>query len=180
MTVDGASADPYLLEAQAEAIREKRGCGQKAFQTTYDIPLLHSRGTSGKDYVYNRLVSTKDGHSEKWLHTEVYDECQWVCANRITSTRKSRKLVLQLCRVSDELKPWNMQTATRTHSWRTRSISGCESNRLRRGLKRRTRRTLKPPSSVLRMKVSLKRRRLRSTLALSSSASSAAMAMVAR
>ena len=48
----------------------------------------------GKDYVYNRLVSTKDGHSEKWLY-EVYDECQWVCTNRITVDPNYRR-VLQL------------------------------------------------------------------------------------
>ena len=106
MTVDGASADPYLLEAQAEAIREKRGMWAKGIPD-YVMTSLHSKSERpGKDYVYNRLVSTKDGHSEKWLHTEVYDECQWVCANRVTVDPEVSKAGIAALRVAEELKPW--------------------------------------------------------------------------
>ncbi|MCB9646031.1 MAG: hypothetical protein H6730_05445 [Deltaproteobacteria bacterium] len=46
-------------------------------------PHLAPLGVRGGGYngkTYNRLVSSVDGHSAKWLHENSYDECQDVCA----------------------------------------------------------------------------------------------------
>ena len=38
---------------------------------------------SNRAYAYNRLVSSVDGHSEKWMHQNKYTECQTVCEQDI-------------------------------------------------------------------------------------------------
>ena len=79
MTVTDKPSPKALLKAQRQAMQAKRGIwahGRPAFVLTS----LHSveedvegRGT------YNRLVSSHDGHSVKWRHTDKYTECQTVC-----------------------------------------------------------------------------------------------------
>jgi|GEM_PF-304553 len=80
MTVTADPADPDVLAAQAEAIREKRGIwahGVPDFVLTSTHSAAEGGGRDGK--TYNRLVSSKDGHSEKWQHTDNYAECEKVC-----------------------------------------------------------------------------------------------------
>jgi endonuclease YncB( thermonuclease family) len=79
MSVNDDPADPEYLKAQREAMQAKRGIwahGTPAFVVTS----LHSveEDTTGHG-TYNRLVSTADGHSVKWKHTNKYPECMNVC-----------------------------------------------------------------------------------------------------
>lgn len=80
MSVTEAPADPDLMAAQAEAIREGRGMWARGVPE-YVMTSLHSYaeggGPSGR--TYNRLVSTRDGHSVPLEHKDSYGECQWVC-----------------------------------------------------------------------------------------------------
>lgn len=80
MTIDEKPARPEVLAAQREAVAAKRGLwahGVPAFVLTS----LHSHDERPGDHdSYNRLVSSADGHSEKWTHTDTYSECQRVCA----------------------------------------------------------------------------------------------------
>lgn len=79
MSVDDNPAKPELIAAQQEAIAAKRGLWAHGVPD-YVLTSLHSveediDGTG----TYNRLVSTKDGHSVKWRHTNRYTECETVC-----------------------------------------------------------------------------------------------------
>ena len=79
MTVSDDPSPPELLEAQREAIAARRGIWAHGVPE-YVLTSLHSieEDTEGKG-VYNRLVSTADGHSVKWRHKDRYDECDNVC-----------------------------------------------------------------------------------------------------
>jgi endonuclease YncB( thermonuclease family) len=80
MSVDNQPGDAELITAQREAIEHRRGMWAHGVPT-YVLSSLHSTSEGGgKDgKTYNRLISTIDGHSEKWLHTDDYAECQKVC-----------------------------------------------------------------------------------------------------
>lgn len=80
MTVTDDPSPDNLLAAQREAIEAKRGIWGHGVPE-YILTSLHSteedvnnRGT------YNRLVSTRDGHSLKWKHNSQYQECERVCS----------------------------------------------------------------------------------------------------
>ena len=81
MSVDEKPADERYLEAQRQAIKERRGMWGHGVPE-YVLTSLHSvsegGGYNGK--TYNRLVSTRDGHSAKWLHDSSYEECADICA----------------------------------------------------------------------------------------------------
>jgi endonuclease YncB( thermonuclease family) len=79
MTVDDNPAKPELLAAQKEAIANKRGIWAHGVPD-FIVTSLHSveEDVDGTG-TYNRLVSTKDGHSVKWKHTDRYNECDRVC-----------------------------------------------------------------------------------------------------
>jgi endonuclease YncB( thermonuclease family) len=79
MTVDDQPGDPKLLEAQREAIENRRGLWSHGVPD-FVVTSLHSveEDVDGKG-TYNRLVSTADGHSVKWRHSTRYTECQRVC-----------------------------------------------------------------------------------------------------
>jgi endonuclease YncB( thermonuclease family) len=80
MSVNDEPADAELVATQAEAIAGKRGMWAHGVPS-YVLSSLHATSEGGgKDgKTYNRLVSTIDGHSEKWIHTDDYQECQRVC-----------------------------------------------------------------------------------------------------
>jgi endonuclease YncB( thermonuclease family) len=79
LSITDQPADAKLLEAQAEAIRERRGMWAHGVPD-YILTSLHSADTDlqGKG-TYNRLVSTRDGSSLRWLHDDVYKECDVIC-----------------------------------------------------------------------------------------------------
>ncbi|HIA00354.1 MAG TPA: hypothetical protein EYN66_00295, partial [Myxococcales bacterium] len=79
MTVTKQGAPPAMVAAQKEAITFKRGMWAHGVPD-FIITSTHSgdewRGGKGP---YNRLISTVDGHTEKWKHNHVFAECQMVC-----------------------------------------------------------------------------------------------------
>ncbi len=80
MSVNAEPGDAELVAAQQEAIRNKRGMWAHGVPS-YIVSSLHAASEGGgKDgKTFNRLVSTTDGHSEKWLHEIDYPECEKVC-----------------------------------------------------------------------------------------------------
>lgn len=89
MTVSDEPSPPELLEAQREAMAHRRGIWAHGIPD-YVLTSLHSieEDTEGKP-VYNRLVSTADGHSVKWKHRDKYDECAKVC-HRVYTVDEAR------------------------------------------------------------------------------------------
>jgi endonuclease YncB( thermonuclease family) len=90
MTVTADPSPPEFLAAQADAIKNRRGMwahGVPDFILTSTHSTSEGGGRDGR--TYNRLVSTKDGHSEKWQHADAYGECEKVChyAKRIPDAR---------------------------------------------------------------------------------------------
>jgi endonuclease YncB( thermonuclease family) len=79
-SVDEKPADADLLAVQKEAVRERRGMWAHGVPR-FVMTSLHSKDEGGdKDgKTSNRLISTRDGHSEKWQHEDAYKECQKVC-----------------------------------------------------------------------------------------------------
>ena len=63
--------------------RERPGGGSRALvpgRSALDHHLAHSIDERpDKPTAYNRIVSTRDGHSEKWRHTRQLKECEEVC-----------------------------------------------------------------------------------------------------
>jgi len=80
MNADDEPSRPEYLRAQQEAIRHRRGMWAHGVPE-FIMTSLHSNDESPEyETSYNRLVSTRDGHSEKMEHTDIYSECQWICA----------------------------------------------------------------------------------------------------
>ena len=83
MQVDDTPSRPAYLRAQAEAIRHRRGMWAHG-APEFVVTSLHSADEDpGRDSHYNRMVSVRDGHSEKWEHDDVYPECSTQCATEI-------------------------------------------------------------------------------------------------
>jgi endonuclease YncB( thermonuclease family) len=80
MSVDDKPGDPELVAAQREAVAARRGMWAHGVPD-YVLSSLHSTAEGGgKDgKTYNRMISSWDGHSEKWIHNDAYAECQKVC-----------------------------------------------------------------------------------------------------
>lgn len=79
LSVTDKPGDAKLIAAQQEAIAARRGMWAHGVPD-YVLTSLHSisEDADGRG-AYNRLVSTKDGHSLRWVHDENYAECQTVC-----------------------------------------------------------------------------------------------------
>lgn len=82
MTVSDEPGRPALVAAQQDAITHRRGIWAHGVPD-YVMTSLHSVEESldrkARTRNYNRLVSSADGHSVKWKHQTVYNECQKVC-----------------------------------------------------------------------------------------------------
>ncbi len=80
LTVTEEGGDPVAIAAQQEAIKARRGMWAHGVPS-YVLTSLHSASEGGGSdgVTYNRLASTKDGHTEKWIHNDNYDECSTVC-----------------------------------------------------------------------------------------------------
>ncbi len=82
MSVDDEPGIPELVAAQQDAIANRRGIWAHGVPE-YVMTSLHSIDESidrkQRERNYNRLVSSADGHSVKWKHQDVYNECQKVC-----------------------------------------------------------------------------------------------------
>ena len=85
LSVDGPSPQ-ILIDAQQEAIANKAGIwahGVPEYVLTSTHSVTEGGGRDGR--TYNRLVSSADGHSEKWRHTDEYGECENVCQMTATT-----------------------------------------------------------------------------------------------
>lgn len=79
LTIDDEPADAALLAAQKEAMEARRGIWAHGVPP-FIVTSLHSVEEDVNGHgTYNRVVSTEDGHTVSWRHTERYDECQNVC-----------------------------------------------------------------------------------------------------
>ncbi len=79
MSVTSESAGADAVAAQKDAVKNKRGIWAHGVPE-YVLTSLHSVEEQSSDRAtYNRLVSSVDGHSLKWKHTDKYEECQDVC-----------------------------------------------------------------------------------------------------
>ncbi len=88
LRVDDSPVDASYLEAQREAQEARRGIWSKGIPD-YILTSLHSIDeTATEDGTYNRLVSTTDGLSLKWVHDELYAECQTVCDDGAESGKR--------------------------------------------------------------------------------------------
>lgn len=77
-SVDDKPADPHQLALQKLAQAEKRGMWAKGIPK-FVLTSVHSADEGAGAETYNRLISAEDGHTEKWLHQEIYKDCQEVC-----------------------------------------------------------------------------------------------------
>ncbi len=81
MSIDDEPAKPELVEAQRDAIANRRGMWAHGVPE-FILTSLHSVEEDVDGHgTYNRLVSSDDGHSAKWKHTNRYSECDKVCHN---------------------------------------------------------------------------------------------------
>lgn len=81
MSVNYMPARPPFMAAQLDAIKHKRGMWAHGVPE-YILTSIHSKGEGGgrDGKTYNRLVSSRDGHSAKWEHNVHYKKCEWVCS----------------------------------------------------------------------------------------------------
>lgn len=78
MTVTKDPAPARYIAAQKLAMAERRGMWAHG-TVPFVLTSLHSNDEGYEGVTYNRLVSTEDGHSEKWIHKDIYGECQEIC-----------------------------------------------------------------------------------------------------
>ena len=79
LSVNDKPGDAELIKLQEEAKSARRGMWAHGIPD-YVLTSLHSISEEAEDEgAYNRLVSSADGHSLKWVHDENYPECHVVC-----------------------------------------------------------------------------------------------------
>jgi endonuclease YncB( thermonuclease family) len=100
---DDTPSRPEYLRAQQEAIRERRG------MWAHGVPLfvmtsLHSLSEDpSREWHYDRLISTIDGHSESRQHRNNYGECQWICNDEIVADPLATRAVAREMRTDPEI-----------------------------------------------------------------------------
>ncbi|MDH5490471.1 MAG: thermonuclease family protein [Myxococcales bacterium] len=105
LQIDDTPSAPELLRAQQEAIRARRGMWAHGVPS-FVLTSLHSASEDpSRDFHYNRMVSTRDGHSESYRHRETYQECQTVCATEIRADEARVLEVARLLREDPALRP---------------------------------------------------------------------------
>jgi endonuclease YncB( thermonuclease family) len=77
-SVDEKPAGAHELALQKEAQAEKRGLWAKGIPP-FIVTSTHSADEGAGAETYNRLISTADGHTEKWKHQDDYKDCDWIC-----------------------------------------------------------------------------------------------------
>jgi len=81
--IDDTPARNYYLRAQQDAIRNRRGMWAHGVPD-YLMTSVHSADEDrSREVHYNRLVSSRDAHTESMQHQETYEECSWVCNDEI-------------------------------------------------------------------------------------------------
>lgn len=77
-SVNDKPASDHELALQKLAQGEKRGMWAKGIPP-FILTSTHSGDEGAGADNYNRLISTEDGHTEKWKHQDVYKDCDWIC-----------------------------------------------------------------------------------------------------
>ncbi|MBN4077388.1 thermonuclease family protein [Sulfobacillus acidophilus] len=78
-SVDKNAANESLLEIQQAAIKNKVGMWEHGVPN-YILTSAHSLDERpSATRTYNRFISTKDGSSFKYYHSDVYEECTNIC-----------------------------------------------------------------------------------------------------
>lgn len=79
-SVNEQPGDADMLAVQREAMTARVGMWAHGVPR-FVMTSLHSKDEGGdkRGITSNRLISTVDGHSEKWVHEDNYGECQKVC-----------------------------------------------------------------------------------------------------
>lgn len=81
--IDDTPASPTYLRVQQEAIRARRGMWAHGVPD-YIMTSIHSADEDlSRPVHYNRLVSTRDAHTESEQHHDTYPECDWHCNDEI-------------------------------------------------------------------------------------------------
>ncbi len=105
MNIDDTPAPAPYIRAQQEAIRERRGMWAHGVPE-FIMTSLHSIDEYPElSSAMNRMVSTRDGHSERLHHEETYGECEWVCAIEVRADREAVRAVAQELRAHPDLAP---------------------------------------------------------------------------
>ena len=106
MSVNHMPAKAPVVAAMRDAIAHHRGMWAHGVPG-YVLTSLHSAseggGRDGK--TYNRLVSTLDGHSAKWLHTTNYSKCGWTCSKERKVAPATIDAALKLVEADPDLAP---------------------------------------------------------------------------
>ena len=106
MTVTAKPSPELYLEAQRDAIKHRRGMWAGGVPK-YILTSLHSLDERpNSTWTYNRLVSTHDGHSERWIHGETYDECTKVCVDEVSISSAVLHEAKQRLDTVPELSTW--------------------------------------------------------------------------
>lgn len=77
-SVNEQPASEHELQLMRLAQAEKRGMWAKGIPP-FVLTSTHSADEGAGAETYNRLISTVDGHTEKWKHQDIYKDCQWIC-----------------------------------------------------------------------------------------------------
>lgn len=105
MQIDDTPARPEYLRAQHEAMRARRGMWAHGIPD-FVLTSLHSADEDPtRDEQYNRLVSSRDGHSERWSHNDRYPECSFQCAETVAADMPRVTAYAQRLRADRELAP---------------------------------------------------------------------------
>lgn len=102
-SVDDNPSPPEYIRAQQEAIRDRRGMWAHGVPL-FVITSIHSHSEDpSREWQYDRLISTLDGHSESRQHRNVYEECQWVCNDEVVADPLATRAVAREMRTDPEL-----------------------------------------------------------------------------
>jgi len=103
--IDDSPSRSYYLRAQHEAIRNRRGMWAHGVPD-YVMTSVHSFDEDpSREWHYNRLVSTRDAHTESMQHRESYPECTWVCNDEIRVDVPTIRAAARRLREDPEIAP---------------------------------------------------------------------------
>ena len=111
MTITAEPSPELYLNAQRDAIKNRRGMWANGVPK-YVLTSLHSVDERpNQNWAYNRLVSTHDGHSERWIHGETYGECDKVCVEEVQLESQVLEEAKQRLDSVESLSAWRQLTA---------------------------------------------------------------------
>jgi endonuclease YncB( thermonuclease family) len=101
--IDETPAPPEYLRAQESAKKKRLGMWAHGIPE-FIMTSVHS-ADEGRDHNYNRLISTRDGHTEKWEHQDTYEECQQICSTEVRPVAEELTATAKRMRENPELAP---------------------------------------------------------------------------